>query len=75
MKKIARPSYDNLSFLLKGKGFNANNLARILPHSRNTIQRRLRSPEEITIGDIFLIAKTGQISLNEIFEALRKDMG
>ena len=63
-----------LTRLIKSYGYNSNNLSMFLPHSRPTMQYRLTHPSELTLSDIQIIIHDGQISWDEVSEAIRKDM-
>ena len=71
MRKTSR--FENLSFLLRGCGCNANNLEPYMPHSRNTIQRRLRSPEELTLGDLLGIIRSHKVTWEQIIDAIKDE--
>ena len=66
--------FEAVERLIRGYGYNANNLSMFLPHSRPTMKVRLETPGELTLYDIADIISDGQITFNDFVEAIRKDM-
>jgi len=66
--------FENFTRLLNSCKYNATNLSDILHRSRPTMYKRMHHMEDLTIGDLIAVKNDGQISIEEIFEALKKDI-
>jgi len=72
--KLDKPIFNDLVILLRGHGYNSNNLSIIMDHSRPTIQKRMQTPGDFTLFDIADILHDGEITFDQFVEAIRKDM-
>lgn len=70
-----RKEYDNLRILIRGtmavKGATNTDLAAWLGYSRNTITKKMRHPEELTIAEAKTVARKLGIPIEKWMEAIR----
>lgn len=71
-KKPERVPFQALAELLRGKGINSPQLAKILGCSQNTALKRLKQPELFTMKDLIKLHSKGHLTLDEIREGIRE---
>ena len=76
MKRTTRrkPKFENFTKLLNSCKYNATNLSDIMHRSKPTMYKRMRNLEDLTIGDLIAVKNDGLITMDEILDALRKDL-
>ncbi len=62
--------FRKMKLLLKGYGFNGENLVPVLGYSPKTNRGRIEDPRLLTLGDLENLCKKGHIPIDEIREAM-----
>ena len=65
-----QPPFSRMARLLRGYGFNGNNLCDILSVSPPTARAKIEDPTRLTLGDLDKLRRSGHIPWDEIKEAL-----
>lgn len=68
--KPQKKPYEKMTRLLKGYGFNGENLAPVIFVTPTTARKRIEHPEQLTLLDIGNINRRGHIPLEELREAI-----
>lgn len=62
--------FQKMQKLLKGYGFNGENLVPVLGYSPKTNRSRIQDPRLLTLGDLENLSRKGHIPIDEIREAI-----
>lgn len=68
--KPRKKRFEEMTRLLKGYGFNGENLADVILCSPPTARKRIENPELLTLQDLENINRRGHIPLEKIREAI-----
>lgn len=72
--KRKRITFQNLQRLIRGYGYNSVKLEAVLPYSRPTCNKRIKEPNLLTLGDLALLLRNTDITADELFTSIRKDI-
>ena len=69
LKKRQEP-FQKMTRILRGYGFNGENLVPVLGYSPKTNRERIRNPEQLTLGDVKNLNQKGHIPMEELRDAI-----
>ena len=69
--KPKEPPFIHMQRLLKGYGYNAESLAKVLCVTPPTARKRLNNPELLTLQDLAIISRRAHIPWDAIREAVK----